>query len=114
MSDCDIWEGSKTQAGYGMIGLGSVKNGSRGTVYVHRLVWMQDHGHIDGSVDVMHSCDTPSCINIEHLSAGTRDDNLKDMARKGRHWSKTRPDEFKAHWESLRRNGDGRFGSNKP
>ena len=32
----------------------------------------------------MHSCDTPACINIDHLSAGTRDDNMADMARKGR------------------------------
>ena len=37
----------------------------------------------DGHV-VMHSCDNPRCINIEHLSVGTYSENTLDASRKGR------------------------------
>ena len=79
MSECDIWEACANY-GYGCIMIGGK------SMRAHRVVWMQTFGHTD--LYIMHSCDTPSCINIEHLSAGTQQDNMDDKVSKGRYWSK--------------------------
>jgi hypothetical protein len=38
---------------------------------------------IDNNV-ILHSCDNPKCINPQHLSQGTKPDNVADMVSKGR------------------------------
>lgn len=59
-------------------------------VLAHRLAYALAHG-LDifsmGGV-VMHSCDTPACINPNHLSLGTQLENMKDCKAKGRYASK--------------------------
>lgn len=55
----------------------------------HRIVFEMFYGYRPEVV--MHLCDNPRCINIQHLEAGTYALNNKDRARKGRS-AKTRPD----------------------
>ena len=50
----------------------------------HRLAWIDANGPIPEGMEVCHKCDVPACINVDHLFLGTRDDNMADMARKGR------------------------------
>jgi transcriptional regulator GlxA family with amidase domain len=54
------------------------------TMRAHRAVWMHHHGPIGLRDLVMHDCDTPSCVEIAHLTLGSSQDNSKDMTQKGR------------------------------
>lgn len=52
----------------------------------HRIVYAEANGldvHTMAGV-VMHTCDNPRCIEPTHLVLGTRADNNKDRANKGR------------------------------
>ena len=50
----------------------------------HRLAWSIANGPIPPGAHVLHSCDNQLCCNPSHLSVGTHDDNMRDMAAKGR------------------------------
>jgi DNA-binding XRE family transcriptional regulator len=51
---------------------------------MHRWLWTEKHGDIPEGMVLLHSCDNPRCINLEHLSLGTQADNIADMIAKGR------------------------------
>jgi hypothetical protein len=78
VSDCIEFEGYRNRLGYGVLG-------REGRVWLaHRWVWTQQHGPISPGVCVLHRCDNPPCINLEHLFTGTHADNMADMKAKGR------------------------------
>lgn len=56
----------------------------RKTKTLHRYVFELLKGHIPKGMDIMHSCDNRRCFNPEHLSIGTRQDNMIDMVSKKR------------------------------
>ncbi len=56
----------------------------RRNVYLHRLVWEAHNGKIPNGKLIRHSCDNPSCMNLNHLILGTPADNMADMVSRGR------------------------------
>jgi hypothetical protein len=49
----------------------------------HRVMWELTFGEEPAGV-LLHSCDNPRCVNVEHLSIGTQKDNALDAKSKGR------------------------------
>ena len=81
---CWIWEGAKNGNGYGVFTLEYSKNNNIKRVLAHRYSWALKNGTIPDDLHVLHMCDTPLCVNPDHLFLGTNLDNIKDKIQKGR------------------------------
>lgn len=83
-SVCWLWVGSRTSNGrYGQFILTSV-HGRTQPIGAHRAAWELTRGAIPADHHVLHSCDTPLCVNPSHLFLGTHTDNMRDASAKGR------------------------------
>ena len=51
---------------------------------ISRIIWTQERGEIPEGMWVLHKCDNPGCIRIDHLFLGTPVDNMWDKMVKGR------------------------------
>lgn len=78
--DCHLWTGARQSSnGYGRFGV------SRGRiVFAHRFAYEMRHGKIPDGLHILHSCDNTGCVNPDHLRAGTRIENMRDMRERGR------------------------------
>ena len=85
--DCWPWLGTKKMPNnigeqYGTFGVS--ENGNRTEYRAHRLAYMLAVGEVPDGILVMHTCDTPLCVNPNHLELGTNADNMADRDAKGR------------------------------
>jgi hypothetical protein len=77
---CHLYTLGKVGNGYGTIGIG-------GNSYLtHRVAYLLAHPDeaISRKDYICHSCDTPACINPDHLFKSDCKGNLQDAAAKGR------------------------------
>jgi hypothetical protein len=74
-SGCWLWLGSLNKDGYGC---------SYPNIRAHRESYVLHKGPIQDGMCVCHKCDTPSCVNPDHLFLGTAYENNLDKVRKGR------------------------------
>lgn len=80
MTGCWLWMGSAYTKGYGTIW------------YIdrlwaaHRLAYTWWRGAIPAGMQVCHWCDTPACVNPDHLWLGTHRANMADRNHKKRQW----------------------------
>ena len=77
-NDCWLWTGGLNQ-GYGYFRFEGRTEGA------HRVSHKLFKGPIPKGMDTMHACDVRNCVNPNHLSVGTRKENVWDCVRKGRY-----------------------------
>jgi hypothetical protein len=79
---CHLWNAASTPRGYGLF---RISQPTRRFQYAHRLALERKIGRaLERGERALHSCDTPSCVNPDHLRIGDQTDNMADCIERGR------------------------------
>lgn len=76
VGSCWIWRGRKSSTGYGRISFIDQ------SLEAHRVAYELFKEAIPEGKFVLHSCDTPACVNPDHLRVGAPKDDVQDMLKK--------------------------------
>jgi hypothetical protein len=75
---CHLWRGATDGRDYPVVWLDGVN------IRALAVLWRAERGEIPFGMELCHRCDTPRCMNLDHVFTGTHADNLRDM------WAKER------------------------
>jgi hypothetical protein len=76
---CHEWTGATAGSfGYGVLRIDGHN------IRAHRWAWEHAHGPLAEGEKVLHKCDNPRCVRLEHLFLGDQAANLRDASAKGR------------------------------
>lgn len=76
---CWIWQGAKSSNGYPQLWLADKK-----VRLAHRASYEVFNGELKKGLCICHKCDTPECVNPDHLFQDTIQGNIKDRDSKNR------------------------------
>lgn len=80
---CWEWKKGKTGRGYGAF-YPAIK-GFQKQIMAHRIsysIFKNNNVLVDKNICICHTCDNPSCVNPDHLFAGSNQDNVNDKVSK--------------------------------
>ncbi len=75
---CWLWQASKNNKGYGRYCINAQ------VIYAHRFSYLLHTGILSDTLEVLHRCDNPACVNPTHLWLGTHQENMRDSVQKQR------------------------------
>jgi hypothetical protein len=82
---CWLWTAATNKNGYGVFGVEG-----RRTMLAHRYWWERTNGWLPPILDHF-VCDTPACVNPDHLRPATNQENVLRGFRKRTHCPKGHP-----------------------
>jgi hypothetical protein len=82
---CWIWTGATNRNGYGVFGVEG-----RRTMLAHRYWWERTNGWLPPILDHF-VCDTPLCVNSDHLRPATAQENVLRGLRRRTHCPRGHP-----------------------
>lgn len=80
---CWLWQGGTRPNSKGTL-YGRHHLSSGKAIGAHRYSYILKRGEIDKGAYICHKCDTPLCVNPDHLFMSDHAGNMKDMVLKGR------------------------------
>jgi hypothetical protein len=79
---CLLWKLATNKDGYGMVNV-KLNDGNYKILPAHRVFYSLMGVVIPEAMDIAHSCKHRNCVNPEHLSVKTREENNGDKVRDG-------------------------------
>lgn len=71
----------------------------------HRIAYMLEYTNPE-DLHILHKCDNPQCVNLNHLNAGTHSENIQEAWDRGSYGDKVISDEEVGELIKLEKNSN--------